>query len=979
MRRLVLGFVCVLVALAVPGAQTRVAAAPGAQPRGPADDGWTLATNTVPSSGSAYAPTFVGNGYFGTRVPPDGQGYSGSPVATETHIADSYLQALDTRGLRTVPGFTAVPIAAPSWTGLTLSDGAQAFTTSAGTVLSYRQALDMLDGVLSTRALWRAGDGNVTQLTYEVIADQQRAHVGVVRLRFTPQWTGNATVQDVLGPGGGINGEEGMGPTLPLAVNSGSADPSSATNRYQLQAPDGTVVAETSRLTWSPAVGVTSRSTVTGSSSSALQVSFPVVSGRTYELDKVVGLSSSSGAGAAVHQADQESAGAASAGPPALFSENASAWRVLWSSRVDVTGDAESERRVLAQQYYLLTTVRSGGDTSTSPAGLSSGGYNGHIFWDADTWMYPSLLAMHPDQAHSMVAYRDRLLGAATAYAQANGDAGARYPWESARTGGEEAPPPWGTLEQHISSDVALAQWQYFMATGDRDWLAREGWPVLSAVADFWVSSVTRTARGYEIDRVMPPDENHFPVNNSAYTNASAEVVLRFAMQAARLLGKTPPASWATVADAMYVPFDAGQGIHPEFDSYRGDAIKQADVVMLTYPWQFPMPPQVAAADLDYYAPRSSTSGPSMTDAIHAIVAATLNLPGCADYTYLRRASDPFLQAPFEQFHETRTGGTFTFLTAVGGYLQTYIYGFSGLRWRADRVDLDPTLPPQMPGVVLRGVHWQGRTFTVDIGPQNTRVTLDSGTPMTLAVRGVDHTLAQGNPVDISTRRPDLAPTADLARCRAARATNPVPDEYPMAAVDGSLVTAWVPSSSSDALIVDLESAADLTGAVLQWGGARPSAYTLDASSDGQHWHAVAGVTGGTGAIDHLSFVTAARYVRLTEQVSSNSSPALEELSITGRIASSTGGIGAGSATGGSLGRTPNTGGPTASLLAVLAAGAVPLLVVTRRPRRATPRPRTTCVRTSAGSCWCRTPPCPRRAPSTGHRRYRWASRRSRR
>jgi len=75
---------------------------------------------------------------------------------------------------------------------------------------------------------------------------------------------------------------------------------------------------------------------------------------------------------------------------------------------------------VLAQQYYLLRLLRSGVDTSTSPAGLSSG-VTTHVFWDADTWMFPSLLALHPEQADSMVAYRDRLLGAAKDYAQANG------------------------------------------------------------------------------------------------------------------------------------------------------------------------------------------------------------------------------------------------------------------------------------------------------------------------------------------------------------------------------------------------------------------------------------------------------------------------------------------------------------------------------------------------------------------------------
>jgi hypothetical protein len=136
-------------------------------------------------------------------------------------------------------------------------------------------------------------------------------------------------------------------------------------------------------------------------------------------------------------------------------------------------------------------------------------------------------------------------------------------------------------------------------------------------------------------------------------------------------------------------------------------------------------------------------------------------------------------------------------------------------------------------------------------------------------------------------------------------------------------------------LIIDLGAARDLTGGVLQWGSARPSAYTLDASSDGQHWQGVADVTSGAGASDQLSFATSARYVRLTEQVPSNSAPALEELSVTGRGTSSPGASGEAGGAGSSLSRTPNTGGATASVLTALAAGAAPLLAVARRRRRA--------------------------------------------
>ena len=59
----------------------------------------------------------------------------------------------------------------------------------------------------------------------------------------------------------------------------------------------------------------------------------------------------------------------------------------------------------------------------------------------------------------------------------ATGFSGARFPWESALDGTEQIPPPVsvnseGLYEQHITADIALAQWQYYQATGDRGWLA---------------------------------------------------------------------------------------------------------------------------------------------------------------------------------------------------------------------------------------------------------------------------------------------------------------------------------------------------------------------------------------------------------------------------------------------------------------------------------------------------------------------------
>jgi trehalose/maltose hydrolase-like predicted phosphorylase len=423
------------------------------------------------------------------------------------------------------------------------------------------------------------------------------------------------------------------------------------------------------------------------------------------------------------------------------------------------------QQQVRASMFYLLQSTRAGVNWSLSPCGLSSDGYNGHIFWDTETWMYPALLAQHPDIAVSMNTYRQERLPAAQEYAARTGFAGARFPWESALRGDEQTPPGWemGDLEHHITADVALAQWQYYLATGDLTWLAEKAWPVLEGAAEFWMSAAVPNDDGrYDINGVMGPDEYHFPVDNSVYTNVSAAETLRIATRAAKAMGLPAAPEWDRVADGLRIPFDEEKGIHPQYDGYQGDTIKQADVVMLQYPWEHPMPAEVARNNLDYYAQRTDPDGPSMTDSIHAIGHAALGTSGAAFNTFMRRSVDPFMRGPFNQFAEGRHGGAFAFATGQGGFLQVFLYGLTGLRWREDRLRLDPMLPPQLDGLTLRRMRWQGREFDITIGPEQTTITLTAGHPMKLEIPGGTHHLHPGDPLTVPTRQPGLLPTSSL-------------------------------------------------------------------------------------------------------------------------------------------------------------------------------------------------------------------------
>jgi trehalose/maltose hydrolase-like predicted phosphorylase len=99
---------------------------------------------------------------------------------------------------------------------------------------------------------------------------------------------------------------------------------------------------------------------------------------------------------------------------------------------------------------------------------------------------------------------------------------------------------PQGKDEIHVNSDIALAQWQYYLATGDTAWLKDRAWPVLKNIAQYWTTRAMSTGSGsYDVTGVMGPDEYHDGVSTSVTMNAGAQASLRIATQAAALVGAT--------------------------------------------------------------------------------------------------------------------------------------------------------------------------------------------------------------------------------------------------------------------------------------------------------------------------------------------------------------------------------------------------------------------------------------------------------
>jgi len=358
--------------------------------------------------------------------------------------------------------------------------------------------------------------------------------------------------------------------------------------------------------------------------------------------------------------------------------------------------------------------------------------------------VYPAVLLTHPDVANSMLQYRVARIPGAQFKAQTYSPpfSGAMFPWESAVTGTELAPYPWGKIEMHISSDIALGVemlWRNFQDNSG-GWLNNTAMPLLQGAADFWMSKLHLDNPGaapgtpLSLLNVQGPDEYHYPVNNSAYTNAGVIQTLRFAAQIAQLLNMPADtySAWLDAAARVRMPWDSAHNFHPEYEGYRyGEQVKQADTVMLGFPLNidFNMTTAARLNDLLAYGGKNTDpNGPAMTWAMFAIGYAELG----AGYesqaaAYFNASFQKNVAPPFDVWtEEANGGGCQNFLTGAGGWLQAAYNGYTGLRINDTAATFNPSLPQQTNFVKLRGLAYLGNRIDVSYSVSGVTVALQS-------------------------------------------------------------------------------------------------------------------------------------------------------------------------------------------------------------------------------------------------------------
>ncbi|HEV7122695.1 MAG TPA: glycoside hydrolase family 65 protein [Rhodanobacter sp.] len=457
----------------------------------------------------------------------------------------------------------------------------------------------------------------------------------------------------------------------------------------------------------------------------SLDLRVRVHKGRTYTFTKYVAASRADWGGDA--RADLALAKAArSEGFDALLGAHRKAWANLWKSDIRIDGDPNAQRVVHSDLYYLLANATPDTAWAIGACGLTTG-YVGHIFWDSDSWIFPALLLLHPQRAKSLVMFRDRTLPAARQRAQARGLQGAMYPWEADPQNGTEqvVHAAWvlGEREIHVNADVAIAQWQYYLASGDEAWLKAHGWPVIRDVARFWTSRVSWNPgkQRYDILHVTSVEENYNDVPNDTFTNADAAKALRIAVAAAAVLGEKPDPHWADIATKLYLPFSTSTRHYLDMDETVQHDPGGSDLPFLSFPsLDLPMSEQVRRNDyaialkpLDTAKRIPTTMG---LGPMPIAAAASGNAAEASRWLSRNAAADMF-KPPFNVRPETATNNTGYFLTGSGGFVQDLLYGLSGLRIEAKGLveAHPPVLPPAWKSMTLKDITFRGRHYDITI------------------------------------------------------------------------------------------------------------------------------------------------------------------------------------------------------------------------------------------------------------------------
>jgi alpha,alpha-trehalose phosphorylase len=423
---------------------------------------------------------------------------------------------------------------------------------------------------------------------------------------------------------------------------------------------------------------------------------------------------------------------------------------------VQIDGDHELQQAVRFALFHALQAGARAERRAIAAKGLTGSGYDGHAFWDTETYVLPLLTYTQPRAAADALRWRHETLDLALERARILGLSGAAFPWRTIR--GQECSAYWpaGTAGFHINADIADAVIRYVRTTGDEDFEAGPGLELLVQTARLWRSLGHHDHAGaFHIDGVTGPDEYSALADDNVYTNLMAEQNLRVAAEvaarhegAAIALGVDDEeiAAWRDAAAAMHVPFDKRLRVHPQaegftrlavldfenrdyplllsvpyFQLYRTQVVKQADLVLALFLHGNRFTDEEKARDFAYYE-SITVRDSSLSACMQAVVAAEVGHVELA-YDYFGEAALMDLENLMDN---TRDG---LHIASLAGAWIAAVAGFGGMRDHGGELSFRPRLPAALTRLEFR-VTFRGRCLRVEVRHGEVTYEVLSGDPL---------------------------------------------------------------------------------------------------------------------------------------------------------------------------------------------------------------------------------------------------------
>ena len=453
---------------------------------------------------------------------------------------------------------------------------------------------------------------------------------------------------------------------------------------------------------------------------------------------------------------------------------------------MEIDGDEDMNSAVAFNMYELLQSSAKDEHASIAAKGMSGEGYEGHYFWDTETFIMPFFTLTNPSLSKMLLSYRYTTLEKARENAKLLGHKkGALFPWRTIT--GTECSGYFvsGSAAYHINADIAYAFVNYYITTGDLDFMREVGFEVLLETSRLWMDLGCYNADGkFVLNVVTGPDEYTCMVNNNYYTNAAAKYNLNWTVKIYELLKESGTVrdvesrlkvtreeldSFGQAAEKMLLMYDEATGINPQDDSflskpvwdigntpkedfplllhyhplhlYRYQVCKQADTVLAYFMFENEQTPEVMKRSYEYYE-KITTHDSSLSTCVFSIVASRLGMKDKA-YSYFGDSAKLDLM----NTHNNTKHGIHT--ANMGGCYMAIVNGFACLRVSESGISLSPSLPEAWNGYRFKFVYRE-RLIKVNIDSENVTITLLEGEDLTVTVYGKNMMLSCNNEVSVN-------------------------------------------------------------------------------------------------------------------------------------------------------------------------------------------------------------------------------------